>query len=62
MIEEKAFDYENYIQEQLRRIDDLDERRFAKELLMESLGKMIAWSEHKYDALEQRIQKELDIP
>ncbi len=62
MIEEKAFDYENYIQEQLRRIDDLDERRFAKELLLESLGKMIAWSDLKYDALEQRIQKELDIP
>lgn len=62
MIEEKDFDYENYIQEQLRRIDDLDERRFAKELLLESLGKMIAWSDLKYDALEQRIQKELDIP
>lgn len=62
MIDEKGFDYENYIQEQLRQIDDLDERRFAKELLTESLGKMIAWSEEKYTALEQRIQKELDLP
>ncbi len=62
MIDERAFDYENYIQEQLRRIDDLDERRFAKQLLMESLGKMIAWSEEKYAALEQRIQNELALP
>lgn len=60
-MDERTFDYENYIQEQLRRIDNLDERRFAKQLLLESLGKMIAWSQQKYDALEQRIQKELDI-
>ena len=62
MIDERTFDYENYIQEQLRRIDDLDERRFARQLLLESLGKMIAWSEEKYAALEQRIQNELDLP
>lgn len=62
MIDEKAFDFENYIQKQLRQIDDLDERRFAKQLLMESLGRMIAWSEEKYAALEQRIQNELDLP
>lgn len=62
MIDEKAFDYENYIQEQLRRIDDLDERRFAKQLLTESLGRAIAWSEERYAALEQRIQNELDLP
>ncbi len=62
MIDEKAFDYENYIQEQLRRIDDLDERRFARELLTEGLGKAIAWSEERYAALEQRIQNELDLP
>ncbi|MDE7199508.1 MAG: hypothetical protein K2O15_11585 [Lachnospiraceae bacterium] len=35
MTDEKVFDNENYIQEQLRRIDDLDERRFAKQLLTE---------------------------
>ena len=62
MVNEKTFDYENYIQEQLRRIDDLDERRFAKKLLMESLGKVIAWSEQKYAALEKRVQNELDLP
>lgn len=62
MIDEKPFDYKNYIQEQIRQIDDLDERRFAKQLLIESLGKAIAWSEEKYAALEQRIQNELDLP
>lgn len=62
MIDEKGFDYENYIQEQLKRIDDLDERRFAKQLLTESLGRAIAWSEEKYAALERRIQNELDVP
>ena len=62
MIDEKGFDYENYIQEQLKQIDDLDERRFAKQLLTESLGRAITWSEGKYAALEQRIQNELDLP
>ncbi|MDE7199511.1 MAG: hypothetical protein K2O15_11600 [Lachnospiraceae bacterium] len=62
MTDEKDFHYQNYIQEQLKRIDDLDERRFAKQLLTESLGRAIAWSEEKYAALERRIQNELDVP
>lgn len=62
MIDEQEFDYGNYIQEQLRRIDDLDERRFAKELLVESLGRMFAWTEEKYAALERRVRNELDMP
>ena len=62
MFEEKKFDYENYIQKRLREIDDLDERKYAKELLLEGLGNIFKWTEAKYAALEQRIQKELDIP
>ena len=62
MVDEKRFDYEDYIQKQLKEIDDLDERRFAKELLVESLGKMFAWTEDKYKALEDRVQNELDLP
>ncbi len=62
MIEEQQFDYENYIQKHLKDIDDLGERRFAKELLIESLGRVLKWTEGKYDALEQRIQNELDVP
>lgn len=62
MINEKKFDYENYIQNRLKEIDDLDERRFAKELLLNGIGSVFAWTEAKYEALEQRIQKELDMP
>ena len=62
MIEEKRFDYENYIQNRLKEIDDLDERRYAKELLLEGIGNVFAWAERKYEALEQRMQNELDVP
>lgn len=66
MREERAieirFDYENYIQNKLKEIDDLDERRFAKELLLEGIGNVFAWAERKYEALEQRMQNELDVP
>jgi len=60
-MEEKQFDYENYIQKRLREIDDLDERRFAKKLLLENLGKIFQWTEDKYRALERRVLDELDI-
>ena len=56
MTEEKEFDYENYIKRRLREIDDLDERRYAKELLLGSFGELAAWTEAKYKALEQRIR------
>ncbi|MDE7184297.1 MAG: hypothetical protein K2O40_07465, partial [Lachnospiraceae bacterium] len=62
MTEEKEFDYENYIKRRLREIDDLDERRYAKELLLGSLGELAAWTEAKYKALEQRIRDDLDNP
>lgn len=62
MIEDKSFDYEKYIQKHLKDIDNLEERRFAKELLLENLGKIFQWTEDKYNALEQRIQNELDVP
>lgn len=62
MIEEKSFDYKDYIQRRLKDITDLDERRYAKELLLESLGEMFAWTEAKYKTLEQRIKNDLDNP
>ncbi|MBQ6887090.1 MAG: hypothetical protein IJN54_06220 [Lachnospiraceae bacterium] len=62
MMEERFFDYENYIQKRLKEIDDLDERKYAKELLLSSLGEVFAWTEEKYKALEQRIKDELDNP
>ena len=60
-MEEKQFDYENYIQKRLREIDDLDERKFAKNLLLESLGKIFHWTENKYRALEQRVLDEMEL-
>ncbi len=38
---EYPFDFDRYIQENLRKIDDLDERRFAKAALLEGLGEII---------------------
>lgn len=61
MVEEKFFDYEKYIQERLKEIDNLDERRYAKELLLNSLGEVFKWTEAKYEALEQRIREELAV-
>lgn len=61
-MDEIVFDYENYIQKRLKEIDDLDERRFAKELLLEGLGKLFAFTEKKYEALEERIIRELVMP
>ena len=62
MIDENQFDYEDYIQKRLKEIEDLDERRFAKELLIDNLTKIFVWTEEKYAGLEQRIQNELVIP
>lgn len=60
-MEEKQFDYEDYIQKRLKEIDDLDERRFAKNLLLENLGSIFAWTEDKYKSLEERILSGLDV-
>ena len=57
MFEERKFDYENYIQKRLKEIDNLDERKYAKELLLEGLANIFKWTEAKYAALEQRIQR-----
>ncbi len=54
-IEEYPFDFERYIEERLREIDDLDERRFAKKVLLDGLGRGIRCMEAKYKQLEQRI-------
>ena len=39
------FEFAGYIQKRLKDIDDLDERRFAKELLLENLCKVFTWTE-----------------
>lgn len=58
---EYPFDYERYIQERLREIQDLDERKFAKEVLLHGLGKVIQTMEARYQKLEQRVFEEVEI-
>lgn len=59
-IMEYPFDLERYIEERIREIDDLDERRFAKTALLEGLGKIARCMEEKYKRLERRIYEELE--
>lgn len=59
---EYSFDYERYIAGQLREIDDLDERRFAKRVLLDGLGAIIRQWEQKYAELEERVFREIEIP
>lgn len=61
VILEYPFDFERYIEGRLREIDDLDERRFAKEVLLEGLGKVIRCTEEKYRKLERRVYEEIEI-
>ncbi len=58
---EYPFDYKRYIEKRLREIEDLDERRFAKTVLLEGLGKIAECMERKYQSLEQRIYRETEI-
>lgn len=60
-VQEYPFDFERYIEEQLRKISDLDERKYAKEVLLHGLGRMIACTEEKYKKLEHRIYEETEI-
>lgn len=61
LLREYPFDFQRYIEARLREIDDLDERRFAKEVLLHGLGKAISCMEEKYQRLEQRILEEMEI-
>lgn len=58
---EYPFDFGRYIEERLREVDDLDERKFVKTLLLEGLGKVIQSTEAKYQQLERRVYEELEI-
>lgn len=58
-IEEYPFDFGRYIEERLREIPDLDERRFARKVLLDGLGRGIRCMEEKYKQLEQRVYEEL---
>ena len=46
-VQEYPFDVEQYIQKRLREIDDLDERRFAKDPILHILEKLKGISSYK---------------
>lgn len=62
MIHEELTDYRSYIQSRIREIDDLDERKYAKKILLEGLGEIFRLTEERYLKLSERIQNEIDIP
>lgn len=57
---EYPFDFDAYFQECLRGISDLDERRFAKTILLEGLLGVIRTTEEKYRNLERRVYEEIE--
>lgn len=59
---EYPLNFERYIEMRLKEIDDLDERRQAKEVLWDGLGKIIHCMEKKYQELERRVYKETEVP
>lgn len=58
---EYPFDFESYIARLLRDIEDLDERRFAKQVLLEGVGRLIKETEKKYKDLEKRVYQEISM-
>ncbi len=60
-VQDYPFDFERYIEEQLRKIDDLEERKYAKEALLHGLGRILVCTEEKYKKLERRIYEETEI-
>lgn len=58
---EYPFDFHRYVEERIREIDDLDERRFAKKIMAEGLLKAILCTDEKYQKLEQRVYEEVAI-
>lgn len=55
-------DYREYLQKQLGGIRDIEERKEARELLLEGFLALYTLAEGKYQALEERIDKELILP
>lgn len=57
---EYPFDYERYMGERLREIEDMEERLFAKKVISTGFGSVIRSTEEKYRKLEHRIFEEIE--
>lgn len=55
-------DIQQHIRKRLTEIDDLDERKTAREILLEGLVPIFELIEKRYKALEDQICKEIEVP
>lgn len=58
---EGMFDLEDYVRKRLAEIEDIEERRFAKELLLKGLLPIFELTEQRYLQLEHQIKKEIEV-
>ena len=59
---EYDFDFETYMQEKLRDIEDIKERKFAKDAVFDVFEKVIKLTENKYKNLEKLVLDEIALP
>lgn len=60
-MDSQSFDMENYIKQRLTEITDVDERSFAKEVLLKGLLPAFRTMEERYRELEERVKREIEI-
>lgn len=58
---DQDFDMENYIKQRLTEITDMDERTFAKEVLLKGLLPAFRTMDERYHQLEERVKREIEI-
>lgn len=58
---DQGFDMETYIKQRLTEITDVDERAYAKEVLLKGLLPAFRTMDERYRQLEERIKREIEI-
>ncbi len=59
---ESITDLQQHIRKRLTEIDDLDERRDAREILLEGLVPVFEQMEKRYQDLEDQVKREIEVP
>lgn len=59
---ESMTDLQQHIRKRLTEIEDLDERKDAREILLEGLVPIFERMEKRYLDLENQIKREIEIP
>ena len=60
-MDDQGFDMENYIRQRLAEIKDIDERAFAKEVILKGLLPAFRAMEERYRELEERVEREIQV-